>query len=499
MTGLLFQQYRLGFVLVPVFVFTVAFFSHCAAAQRSKKTDQTQRPHIVFILADDMGYGDLQSFNERSRISTPHLDQLARQGMRFTDAHAPGPLCHMSRYGLMTGRYPFRVNVGVWPRNPLIQKGEVTLPGMLQAQGYRTAMIGKWHLGFDESRQDYSQPMPGGPVDHGFDSFFGIRASTDIPPYFYIRDDQAVIPPTQEIAANQTEGWSPIQGEFWRAGKIAPDMKLSEVLPTFTREAVKTIRDAASESSQPLFLYLAYPSPHTPWLPRDTFRGKSAVGLYGDFMMDVDDQIGQVLAALSETGMAEETLLVFTSDNGPCWYEEDAIGWQHDSAGPFRGMKSDVWEAGHRMPMIIRWPNRIAADSVSDQLVCFTDFMATFAELLGESLPTSASPDSESFLSCLLPDRESSDERRTELVIRAGSVKGMHMIRSGDWKLINRLGSGGFTRPNQITPTPAGPPGQLYNLKDDPGETTNLYLQYPEIVVRLQERRDQIVGPNGFK
>lgn len=262
-------------------------------------------PHVVVIVVDDMGYGDPGCYNPDSKIPTPHIDSLAAEGMRFTDAHAPGPLCHPSRYGLMTGRYPFRTDVSKWPTQPLIDEDQVTIASLLREAGYATVMVGKWHLGFAES--GYDKPLPGGPVDRGFDEFFGIRASTDIPPYFYIRRDRAVSPPSKHIAANRSDGWSPIQGEFWRAGGIAPFLELDEVLSRFTDEAIEVIK--RHQTTKPLMLYLAYPAPHTPWLPAPGFRGKSGAGMYGDFVMMVDHEIGRVCAVLEAAGMARDTLL----------------------------------------------------------------------------------------------------------------------------------------------------------------------------------------------
>ena len=348
-------------------------------------------PHIIVILVDDMGYGDLRSYNPHSKISTPHIDRLAAEGMRFTDAHAAGPLCHPSRYGLMTGRYPFRTDISRWPTRPLIEEGQVTLPSMLRGAGYATAMVGKWHLGFAED--GYDKPLRGGPVDRGFDSFFGLRASTDIPPYFYIRGDRAVTPPTGLIGA----GSSPIQGAFWRAGGIAPDLKLGDVLPRLTDEAISVIEKRRG-AREPLMLYLAYTAPHTPWLPSPAFMGKSGAGLYGDFLMMVDHEIGRVLAALESARMLDNTLLVFASDNGPVWYPADVARFGHDSAGGLRGMKADAWEAGHRMPFIVRWPGAVRAGSACDQTISFTDVLATMADVVGKDLPAGAGPDSFSFL-----------------------------------------------------------------------------------------------------
>jgi arylsulfatase A-like enzyme len=446
-------------------------------------------PNVVIILVDDMGYGDAKCYNRDSKIPTPNIDSLARDGIRFTDAHAPGPLCNMSRYGLLTGRYPFRIDVSKWPQHPLIEAGQTTIASLLQAQGYRTAMVGKWHLGFEE--KGYDRPLNGGPVNCGFDSYFGIRASTDIPPYFYIRDNAAVQPPSEQIAANHSDGWSPIQGAFWRAGGIAPDMQLEEVLPRFSDEAIEIIQAHQNTAKDtPLMLYLAYPAPHTPWLPSDEFDGKSGAGMYGDFAMMVDHQIGRVLAALEDAEMKDDTLLIFSSDNGPVWYQHDVQRFQHDSSGGLRGMKADAWECGHRMPFIVRWPNTIRAGTVSGQTICFTDILATLAELTGQRLPDEAGPDSFSFLS-VLTGRQSEQERvRESLPIRSGS--GLMTIRSGDWKLIAGLGSGGFSQPKKVKPGPGDPAGQLYNLADDLGETNNLYGERPDLVRRLTQQLSEI-------
>ena len=455
-------------------------------------------PNIVVILVDDMGYGDPGCFNPESKIPTPAINQLASDGMRFTDAHAAGALCHPSRYGLMTGQYPFRTDVSVWRKEPTIKEGQLTMASMLKSRGYHTAMVGKWHLGFKEN--GYENPLPGGPVDRGFDSFFGIRASTDIPPYFYIRDNRAVAPPTDHIDAESSEGWSPIQGSFWREGGIAPGLELKDVLPRFTMEAIDVIKGHSNDDAlkeKPLMLYLAYPAPHTPWLPSPVFEGKSGAGMYGDFMMMVDAQIGMVLAALDEAGMSENTLLVFSADNGPVWYDVDTRRFGHDSSGGLRGMKADAWEAGHRMPFIVRWPGRVQKGSVSEQTICFTDLVATFAEITNANLPEGAGPDSYSFLSVLQGNTSEEQLKRPPVVMQAGG--GTMLIRSGDWKLINQLGSGGFSKPAHMEPGPGDPEGQLYNMADDPGETKNVYSDYPEVVERLKTEMGLIVGNSTLK
>lgn len=440
---------------------------------------RADHPNIVLIMVDDMGYGDAGAYNPDAKIPTPHIDRLAAEGMRFTDAHAAGPLCHMSRYGLLTGEYPFRVRVDDWRERALIAEGRTTIASLLRDQGYRTHMVGKWHLGFHE--QGYDQPLPGGPVDRGFDTFFGIRASTDIPPYFYIYGDRAVEPPTDHIEENHSEGWAPVQGAFWRAGGIAPHLDLADVLPRFTEEAFEVIHGAKTD--QPFFLYLAYPAPHTPWLPSKAFEGQSGAGMYGDFMMMVDAMVGRVIAALETRGLLENTLLIFTSDNGPYWRDEDVDRFDHDSAGGFRGMKGDAWEAGHRVPFIVRWPGKVAPGSTSGQLIGFTDLLATFAALTSAKVPAGEAPDSVSFLPVLLGDQPEDKPVREAWAMQAGS--GAMLYRAGHWKLIDALGSGGFSQPRREDPVPGGPTGQLYNLATDPAETTNLYLDHPDIVARL--------------
>jgi arylsulfatase A-like enzyme len=443
-------------------------------------------PNIVIILSDDLGYGDPGCYNPQSKIPTPNIDRLASEGMRFTDAHAPGPLCHMSRYGLLTGQYPFRVRVDDWRERPLIADGQITIASLLKAQGYQTAMVGKWHCGFKE--EGYDKPLKGGPVDRGFDTFFGIRASTDIEPYFYIRGDRAVEAPTEHIAAGSSEGWSPVQGAFWREGGIAPNLKLPEVLPRFTEEAIDLIK--TRDAAKPLFLYLALPAPHTPWLPSEEFAGRSGASMYGDFLIMTDAMIGRVLAALEDAGMRDNTLVIFSSDNGPMWLEEDVARFGHDASGGLRGMKGDAWEGGHRVPFIVRWPGRVQPASTSAQMICFTDFMATFAALTNTPLPEGAGPDSFNFLPVLLGEQPDDKPLRAELAIASG--QGVMTLRSGPWKLIRRLGSGGFSKPSIVEPEPGGPEGQLYNLAEDPGESTNRYLEQPDRVKVMKARLNAI-------
>lgn len=440
-------------------------------------------PNIVFILADDMGYGDLASYNAQSRIRTPHLDGMARAGMRFADAHAGGAWCVPSRYSLLTGQAPFRV-----PQRPdlgpVISDGRMTIAALLRQRGYATGMIGKWHLGFEGGDKfDYSRPLRGGPVDRGFDSFFGIHASTDIPPYFYVENDRVVSAPTRELPARNTPGWSPIQGEFWRAGLIAPGLRLEDVQSEFTRRSVAWLeRHQREKGGQPFFLYVAFAAPHTPWLPTGKFKGSSPIGLYGDFTQQVDDSVGLILTALDRLGLAENTVVFFASDNGPVWYPADRERLGHDSSGGLRGMKGDSWEGGHRVPFMVRWPGRITGGSVNRAPVCFTDFFATAAELAGAALPGKVAEDSFSLVPGLLGRPAPA---RPAMVTMSYRDVLLLSVRQGDWKLINGLGSGGFTAPVSEAPQPGGPAGQLYNLARDPQEQVNLWRQEPAKVAEL--------------
>ncbi|MEQ1828605.1 MAG: arylsulfatase [Pirellula sp.] len=471
-------RYLVFFVALFVFGEQISSNLRSAAAESSK-------PNILIVLVDDMGYGDPGCFNASSKIATPNIDRLAREGMRFTDAHAAGPVCHPSRYGLMMGRYPFRTDVSRWPKKPLIEEGQTTIASLAKSHGYRTAMVGKWHLGFEED--GYDKRLPGGPADRGFEEYFGMRASTDIPPYFYIQGDRAVAAPTAHIESRNTPGWSRIQGEYWREGGIAPGLELKDVLPRFTDEAIAAIeRHGKLSDDKPLMLYLALTAPHTPWLPTAEFRGRSGAEMYGDFAMMVDAMVGRVLGALDAAKFADNTIVFFTSDNGPTWYPEDVKRTGHDSSGGLRGMKGSHWEAGHRVPFIVRWPQRVRPDSVSQQTICFTDVMATIAEIVQAKLPDDAGEDSISFLPDLLEKPNAGQAKRNTLVVGKS-------LRSGHWKWIEGHEPALFLRPEAGTvPRSNEPAGQLYNLQDDLAETNNLINKYPEMVTKLKQQFQDI-------
>jgi arylsulfatase A-like enzyme len=482
-----FQTYRQSHRRLPhrlttsLLLVSIAIFSEHFAHEILAANDPV-RPNIVVILADDMGFGDPGCNNQESKIDTPSIDRIASEGLRFTDAHSPASWCTPTRYGLLTGRYPFRTSLN-WRNRPVIEEGRLTLPAMLSEHGYRTAMVGKWHLGF--TVEDLADVHRGGPVDRGFASWFGIPASLDIPPYYYIEGNRAVAPPTGSIGDMNTEGWSPIQGAFWRAGGLAPGFKHVEVLPTLTERAEQEIlAHGKSHRDQRLFLYLALPAPHTPWVPTAEFAGRSKVPLYGDFVMQVDATVGRILSALDEAQMAENTLVVFTSDNGPVWYEEDEVKYGHRATSIYRGMKGDAWEGGHRMPFVMRWPARIKPGRVTSQLACHADLFATCAALVGHQLPEEAAEDSIDLSRVLTGTADEATPLRKSLIVN--STGDFLTVRRGSWKLIPFRGSGGFSKPKIIRNVPSGEPrGQLYDLAADPAETNNLHDKHPKIVAEL--------------
>jgi arylsulfatase A-like enzyme len=437
-------------------------------------------PNIVYILADDLGYGDARCYNPDSKVPTPNLDRLASQGVRFTDAHSPSAVCTPTRYGINTGRYSWRSRLksgvleGYSPA--LIEPGRLTVAAMLKQQGYQTAGIGKWHLGLQNGdRTDYTQPLRPGPLDAGFDYWFGIPASLDMPPYLFFENDRATAQPTAHV-----DGIREHRGVFWREGAIAPGFRHIDVLPTITKKAVSYL--AGRKAGQPFFLYLALTAPHTPWLPTEEFRGKAKAGEYGDFVAMVDDAAGQVLHAIDRYNLASDTLVIMTSDNGAHWLPEEIVQWHHRANDGLRGQKADIWDGGHRIPFIARWPGHIQPSTVCGELSCLTDLFATAAEITGFKLPDKAAEDSYSMLHALLGKRL---ERPIREAIVHHSSRGHFSIRQGPWKLNIGRGSGGFTPPFEYTPKPGEPAGELFNMADDLAETRNLYLERPEIVARL--------------
>ncbi len=453
-----------------------------------------EKPNIVIILADDLGIGDPSAYNPDSKVPTPNLDQVAAEGMRFNDAHSPSAVCTPTRYGLLTGRYSWRTRLksGVlWGFSPaLIEPERLTIASMLKQQGYFTAAVGKWHLGLgDQEKTDYTKPLRPGPLEAGFDTFFGIPASLDMEPYVFVRDDRPEELPTEEVEASRHRRQG--GGGFWRAGPIAPSFRHIDVLPRIGEESVAIIQQEA-EQDRPFFLYVPLSAPHTPWLPTDEYRGSSKAGYYGDFTAMVDVTIGQIIDALEQTGQKENTLLIVTSDNGSHWPVDDIEEFDHRANGPYRGQKADIHEGGHRVPFFARWPGKIEPGSTCDQTICLTDLLATCAAIVGQDLPEDAAEDSFNLLPLLLGESPSEPIRPATI---HHSAQGMFAIRSGDWKLIEGLGTGGFTAPRSIDPSTLGPEdprGQLYNLAEDIAESNNLYNEHPEVVERLTKMLDEI-------
>jgi arylsulfatase A-like enzyme len=334
----------------------------------------SRQPNVVVVLADDLGYGDLGCYNRDARTATPALDRLAGQGVRFTDAHSPAALCTPTRYGLLTGRYCWRTSLKRGVLNGwspyLLDQNEPTIASLAKRFGYRTACFGKWHLGLGgEQKTNYDAELSPGPNDAGFDEFIGVPASLDMPPYVWVENRHVVEKPTATV---ETSG-APPRGAYWRGGPIAPGFRMDDVLPSITRRAAEFIR---ANRNKPFLVYLAFTAPHTPWVPIKT--GRSCAGLYGDFVAQVDDCAGAVLNAIADARLEQDTLVIFTSDNGAPWSEPDIdASGGHRANAPWRGQKGDIYEGGHRVPFIVRWPARLPAGASSDRLVCLTDCYAS--------------------------------------------------------------------------------------------------------------------------
>jgi len=475
-----------------------------AEAQRAGR-----RPNIVLVLTDDQGYGDLACQNPKSKIPTPNLDRLATQSVRFTDAHAPTAVCTPTRYAILTGRYCWRswLKKGVLGPygKPVIEAGRLTVPAMLKQVGYKTACIGKWHLGWQwptadgnpaaatgkEStvpgggaakkqaggKIDFTKPIAEGPTTRGFDTYFG----TDVPnypPYCFIENDRTLGIPT--IPKPNTM--------FGNPGLMLEGWDLVQILPTLTKKAVAYVETAAKTPDKPFFLYFPLTSPHTPIVPAPEFKGKSGAGDYGDWVYQTDWTVGQVLETIDRCGLADNTLVIFTSDNGP---ENSAYAcireFGHYSMGDFRGLKRDTWEGGHRVPFMARWPGRIKPGTTSSETVCHVDLMATLAALLGIRLPEDAAEDSYNILPALLGERL--DKPIREAVVHH-SCNGKFAIRQGNWVFIDAPTGGDNKEPDWLKEErgyePHSHPGELYDLSQDLSERRNLYGEHPEIVQRLK-------------
>lgn len=490
----------------------MAFASAC-----QMKTDQ--KPNIIFILADDLGYGDISALNPHSKIQTPNVDTLCNDGMYFTEAHSNSSVSTPTRYGILTGRYCFRTSLKKWTLDgysePLIESGRQTIASMLRKSGYTTACIGKWHLGLEFQKKDinkplkeaktdtfaninYARPLISGPNHLGFDYSYILPASLDMPPYVLIRNHQVVDPEivwTNQIFNVPLDsarfGWDKYlirpgdiyceKGVWWRKGEISRSFEIENILPNFVNEATQFMTGHVKNSKEPFFLYLPLTAPHTPWLPSGEYLDTSGAGKCGDFVAQVDGIVSTIRQTVRDLGIEDNTIIVFTSDNGPFWPASETEKYQHDAGYGRAGMKGDIYDGGHRMPLVVCWPGKVKAGSASRELVCLTDFYATFAALTGHILADNEAEDSYNLLPIWLG--KSKEPVRETIIHHSGA--GYFAIRDKQWKLTFGLGSGGFTRPAYIIPAQNGPKGQLYDMTVDSLETTNVWLDHPEVVERL--------------
>ena len=461
------------------------------------------KPNVVLILADDFGVGDIQAHYPKNKIPTPHLDALVRSGVSFSDAHSPSAVCSPTRYGILTGRYAWRTRLREWVvaayEPPLIAADRVTLPEFLRDQGYRTSCVGKWHLGWNwpgdqpsrmtEERNgqknlqwDFTKPIQGGPLDRGFDDFFGVDLP-NLPPFTWIRNDRVAIQPTEKYVNDlSVRDYMP---RGFAGCPVAPGWRLDHILPEITKDAVSKIHELAKQE-EPFFLFFSQTSPHEPVSPSARFRGKSGIAPIADFVMETDWSAGQVIQAIDEAGIADDTIVIFTADNGHSHY----TGWQelvdagHRPSGPYRGHKGDIWEGGHRVPLVIRWPNRIVPNSRSGHLISLTDLFATIAEVIQTELPSSGAEDSISFLSAAMSSRGAI--ARPPIINH--SNHGEFALRDGNWKLVfrNRGNLNQVRGQERIV--------ELYNLDRDVAEENDLAAKRSDLVVELTEKLDRIVG-----
>jgi len=488
----------------PFYFAIIIFLSSCSI---KKENAETKLPNIVIIYADDMGFGDLGIQNPESKIPTPNLDELASEGMRFTDGHSSSGICTPSRYALLTGRYHWRKFHGIVNSfgQPSFNEERLTLPEMLKEKGYATACIGKWHLGWNwnflaepsgrkilynrevkyylPEEVDWKSPITGGPLSHGFDYYFGDDVP-NFPPYTWIENEHVVIVPTLPL----TETPETMEGSWEaRPGPMAEGWQLDKVMPILTKKAMEYI-NSRKGNKEPFFLYFPWTSPHAPIVPTEEFQGTTEAGGYGDFMHQSDWTAGQVLEALKENGFAENTLVIFTADNGPERYAYDRIrNFEHRSNGNLRGLKRDTWEGGHRVPFIIKWPGVIEAGKVSDEVVNQVDIMATLAEIIGFELPNVAAEDSYNLLPHLKGNPDAVNIREATV---QNTFKDRYAIRKGDWVLIDSESGMHSKVPDwfneQFGYSENTFAGELYNLKEDISQKDNLYGENPGKVEELK-------------
>ena len=461
------------------------------------------KPNIIFILADDLGFGDIQANNPASKLSTPHLNQMVKDGMTFTDTHSNSAVCTPTRYGILTGRYCWRTSLKKGVLNgfgsALMDPDRKTVADLLQQNGYQTACIGKWHLGLDMAKKsdkkndiDYSKEVKNTPLAYGFDVSFILPGSLNMAPYTYVDGNQF----TEAATLNQPR--TPFNISIISGGPKAPSFDFESVTDLFTEKAEKFM-DEATKNDRPFFLYLPLTSPHKPVIPNKHFKGKSEYGIYGDFILQTDDIVGRINKKLKDLNIKENTLLILTSDNGSFMHRipehkadhiEDfkTVGYHVKNHQPnhiYRGTKADIYEAGHRVPFLVQWPNTIQPNTKSSKTICLTDFYATCEDILSNERKGTEAEDSFSFLTLL--KRASGSFSRPPVIHH--SINGSFAIRDEEWKLICTSGSGGREQPK-------GQPWdgyQLYNLAKDPSEKQNLTSQYPEKVKELEAKLKKIM------
>jgi len=474
--------------------------SGCVSAPRGTP----RRPNVVILYTDDQGYGDCSAHNPDAKFVTPHMDRLAREGLLFTDGHSAGTVCTPSRYALLTGRYAWRTHMqgGVLGADAdcLIEDGRTTIASLLQDRGYATAIFGKWHLGLQipgtRGARDWSELVTDGPLQKGFDTFYGLPASMNFGGLTWFDGDRATapatmwtrkkFPPAEITTAPLDYRMAPpydAEQQTEKDVEVAPGFGDVDALRIITEHTVEYIEEHAAD---PFFVYVAFTSPHLPHCTAPEFRGTSGMGNYGDFLAETDHRIGQILEALDRSGVAGDTLVVFTSDNGP---ENNYKDWSrlygHKSGGGFRGGKRDVYEGGHRVPFVVRWPGVITPGRVSHEPVGQVDLLATIADVVGVELAPGQGEDSLSLLPVLVGE---SLERtpRTPLIHHG---RGQFAIRDGSWKLVFGKNADDRTAP--------GPPAELFDLSADPAETTSVIGDHPDIALRLQRHAREFIlrGP----
>ncbi len=517
---------------LQISIVVVIFFVVLACTSRSANNSNQEllpvtveeKPNIIILYADDMGYGDLNIENPNSKIPTPNLEKLSKEGMRFTDGHSSSGICTPSRYALLTGRYHWRDFHGIVNAmgESVFKDNQYTMAQMLNENGYQTACIGKWHLGwdweairnkswtqqdslllwgrylryYDALAYDWTKAIPDGPLDHGFDYYFG-DGVINFPPYAFIENERVTETPT--VAMRSPKG-EPLEGSWEvRPGPALQDWDFFNVLPTLTKKAVAYI-EKRKKAKAPFFLYMAFPSPHAPIIPNEEFRGKSEAGAYGDFVYQTDWSSGQILNALDAIGATENTIVIFTADNGPERYAYDRIlKYDHHSSAPFRGLKRDVYEGGHHVPFVVRWPKKIKRGSVSDQLISQVDLLKTLSNIIGAELPKGLAHDSHDFTAVWLGENADNKIRKTTV---QNTFKDKYALRAGDWLYINSKSGYHSTAPewtwDHFGYKQSKDSLELFNLKTDISQKENLAQLMPEKIRDMQSQLEHVRQRESF-